>query len=58
MLADVLEHLRCPHCRQPLRLDGRTVRCRSGHAFDVARQGYVSLLTGDAGAGTSPDVAD
>lgn len=57
MLADVLEHLRCPHCRQPLRLDGRTVRCRSGHAFDVARQGYVSLLTGDAGAGTGDSAA-
>ena len=29
------------------------MRCPSGHAFDLARQGYASLLAGDAKAGTA-----
>lgn len=34
----------CPVCAAPL-LCGRTVwTCENGHAFDVARQGYVNLL--------------
>ena len=45
-LAAVLALLRCPHCGRPLAPDGRAVRCASGHAFDVARQGYLSLLAG------------
>jgi 23S rRNA (guanine745-N1)-methyltransferase len=50
VLADVLDHLQCPHCAAELTLDGRTVRCATGHSFDVARQGYVSLLPGSARA--------
>lgn len=57
MLADVLPFLRCPHCDRSLRLVGTCLRCAEGHAFDVARQGYVSLLAGDAGAGTGDDAA-
>ena len=34
----------CPICHQPLERVGRTFRCGSGHAFDVAREGYVNLL--------------
>lgn len=46
-LAAVTRWLRCPHCATgPLHATGRTVRCPSGHSFDVARQGYVSLLAG------------
>jgi 23S rRNA (guanine745-N1)-methyltransferase len=42
--------LACPHCGAALaRADG-AVRCGAGHAFDVARQGYVNL----AGAGRPP----
>lgn len=48
MLGDLLGFLECPHCHGVLRLDGATVHCESRHAFDVARQGYVSLLTGTA----------
>jgi 23S rRNA (guanine745-N1)-methyltransferase len=51
-LARVAPLLRCPTCTEPLRLDGRNLRCPTGHAFDVARQGYVNLLTGRGGAGT------
>lgn len=35
---------RCPHCAEPLAHDAATLRCRNGHAFDVAREGYVNLL--------------
>jgi 23S rRNA (guanine745-N1)-methyltransferase len=38
--------LRCPVCRAPLDAGGGSLRCASGHAFDVARQGYVSFLAG------------
>lgn len=47
MLADVLPYLACPHCGAGLTLDGQ-VRCARGHGFDVARQGYVNLLSGKA----------
>jgi 23S rRNA (guanine745-N1)-methyltransferase len=38
--------LRCPVCGLALRRADRTWRCGSGHAFDIARQGYVNLLPG------------
>ena len=34
----------CPICSRPLRREDRTLRCASGHCFDIARQGYVHLL--------------
>ncbi|GAA3058692.1 rRNA (guanine-N1)-methyltransferase [Kitasatospora albolonga] len=52
MLQDIEQYLACPHCARPLALDGRTLRCASGHGFDQAKQGYVSLLAGDAHTGT------
>ncbi|MFD0277155.1 putative RNA methyltransferase [Kitasatospora sp. NPDC127111] len=52
MLQDIEPYLACPHCAQALTLDGRTLRCPTGHSFDVAKQGYVSLLAGDAHTGT------
>ena len=44
MLEAALPHLRCPHCGSALVLDAGSLLCSAGHAFDVARQGYVSLL--------------
>ncbi len=42
-----LDLLRCPTCRtRGLHPDLGALRCRSGHTFDIARHGYVSLLTG------------
>lgn len=38
--------LACPECALPLAADAHTLRCAHGHTFDIARQGYVSLLTG------------
>jgi 23S rRNA (guanine745-N1)-methyltransferase len=51
-LAEVLGALRCPHCGGGLSPAGRALRCGGGHAFDLARQGYVNLTTGRRGPGT------
>lgn len=40
----VLDWLCCPVCAHTLRRDNRSLRCSSGHSFDIARQGYVNLL--------------
>lgn len=45
-LEPFLDLLRCPACRARLRPDRGSLRCPAGHTFDIARQGYVSLLTG------------
>ncbi len=46
--------LRCPLCRGGLSATpGDSLRCPVGHSFDVARQGYVNLLPGDARPGTA-----
>lgn len=45
-LDGVLGFLACPQCGAGLEAGGRTVRCAGGHAFDVARQGYLNLLVG------------
>jgi 23S rRNA (guanine745-N1)-methyltransferase len=48
----VLAALRCPIELGPLTLEDRTLRCATGHAFDLARQGYVNLAAGrDPGTG-------
>ncbi len=57
MLDDVLELLRCPHCAAELSSTGNAVRCGAGHSFDVARQGYLNLLPGDARTGTADTAA-
>ncbi|MCZ4548723.1 putative RNA methyltransferase [Gordonia rubripertincta] len=50
MLSAVVDLLCCPVCRAPLELADRTLWCGQGHNFDLARQGYVTLL---GGAGNS-----
>lgn len=45
-LLRVLDVLRCPLCREPLTPAADALRCPAGHTFDIARQGYVSLLGG------------
>jgi 23S rRNA (guanine745-N1)-methyltransferase len=42
----VLPYLRCPNCRSPLTDAGAALRCKRGHSFDIARQGYAALLPG------------
>ena len=48
----VASYLRCPVCGDPVRVEVAQVRCRRGHSFDIARQGYVTLTAGRAGPGT------
>ena len=35
----------CPICAQRLHREVRRYVCPQGHSFDIARQGYVNLLT-------------
>ena len=56
-LTDIVDYLICPVCGDALSLDGRVVGCPRGHVFDVARQGYVSLLTGSQAPGTADSTA-
>lgn len=37
-------NLACPIDGEPLEYHGRQMACKNGHAFDIARQGYVNLL--------------
>ena len=52
-LDDVLPLLRCPTCGEPLARAGGVVRCAAGHSFDIARQGYLSLVAGGRGGSRS-----
>ena len=53
MLAEAVDLLRCPVCAGELSESDGALRCASGHSFDIARQGYVSLF---AGAGRRGEV--
>jgi 23S rRNA (guanine745-N1)-methyltransferase len=53
----VVDVLLCPVCRDGLTRSGGALRCPAGHAFDIARQGYVNLL-GRADGDTAAMVAD
>jgi 23S rRNA (guanine745-N1)-methyltransferase len=57
VLQDIVEYLVCPHCGQGLLQQGGALRCPDRHAFDIAKQGYVSLLPGDAHTGTGDTAA-
>lgn len=47
---EIVNRLRCPVCAGPLGSatagTAQALRCPRGHSFDIARQGYVNLLTG------------
>lgn len=49
MIDEAVALLACPHCGAGLDADPPTLLCESGHTFDVARHGYVSLLSGGGG---------
>ncbi|MEE6295505.1 putative RNA methyltransferase [Georgenia wangjunii] len=55
-LDSVLGDLACPLCGAALARAGSALRCAEGHAYDVARQGYVTLRSG-ASAGTGDSAA-
>lgn len=48
VLDAAIPYLTCAYCDAALARDGGSLRCRAGHSFDIARQGYVSLIPGGA----------
>lgn len=56
-LAAVAGRLRCPTCGAPLAPRDVALGCANGHAFDVARGGFVSLLA-PAGRVPAGDTAE
>ncbi len=56
MLQNVVDMLACPHCGERLAAADGSLQCPVGHTFDLAKQGYVSLLPG-AGTGVDGDDA-
>lgn len=52
MPAAVVDCLACPYCAEPLAARPGALVCPAAHSFDLARQGYVTLLPrGSRGAG-------
>lgn len=56
-LGRILPLLRCPLCGEAMRATDQGVTCGSGHPFDRARQGYLSLF-GPRGRRFPGDTAD
>ncbi|WP_017568795.1 putative RNA methyltransferase [Nocardiopsis halotolerans] len=52
MPGPVAAALACPACGRGLDLGERGLSCSGGHSFNVAREGYASLLTGATPPGT------
>ena len=38
----------CPVCKKPLVKNEKSYICENGHNFDIAKSGYVNLLTGSS----------
>lgn len=61
MRDDLLPMLACPVCAEPLgRVDRRQVGCATGHRFDEAKQGHLTLLPAKRRALTAdtPEMVD
>ena len=56
-LAAVAAYVRCPVCAGSVRIGDDQVVCDRGHSFNIARQGYVSLVSGRGGPGTGDSAA-
>ncbi|MDB5179091.1 MAG: methyltransferase protein [Patescibacteria group bacterium] len=48
----------CPNCNEALESAGGSLVCVNGHTFDVAREGYVNLLTGRQRSGHKGDTPE
>lgn len=59
-LQAVASMVACPECHADITVQDRRLVCAHGHSFDIAKQGYVSLLTGAATKmiGDTPDMLD
>lgn len=51
---DIARFLVCPYCSGPLTQTGRAVSCPCGHAFDIARDGYLNLLPATRHSSSAP----
>ena len=56
-LAAVAAYVRCPVCAGSVQVGDDQVVCDRGHSFNIARQGYVSLVSGKGGPGTGDSAA-
>src|SRR6201999_2333897 len=56
-LEAVPSYCRCPVCADSARVGDDQVTCDRGHSFNIARQGYVSLVSGRGGPGTGDSAA-
>lgn len=34
----------CPKCGESLDTDGKSLRCKNGHCYDISKEGYVNLI--------------
>lgn len=60
MIPHIITYLSCPHCATALIIEassGSRLLCEEGHAFDIAKPGYVSLLAGAGAPGTADTAA-
>lgn len=53
-----MEKLLCPVCKKNMTLYGSCLRCENGHSFDLAKEGYVNLLTGSKSGAATGDNKD
>lgn len=53
MLYSIISLMQCPVCASRLARRGSALACKTGHSFDIARQGYVNLLPGNTHTGTA-----
>src|ERR1700747_2335880 len=56
-LEAVAAYVRCPVCADSVRVGDDQATCDRGHSFNIARQGYVSLVSGRGGPGTGDSAA-
>ena len=56
-LEAVAAYVRCPVCGGSVLVGDHQVTCGRGHGFNIARQGYVSLVSGQGGPGTGDSAA-
>ena len=47
----------CPKCKDQLVSEEKVLKCHQGHSFDIAKQGYVNLVLGNA-KGSGDDKVD
>ncbi len=53
-----MEFLLCPVCKSELKQQARSFLCEKGHCFDIAKEGYVNLITGSKSGDLTGDNKD